>query len=106
MTEFFNTYSNYEVNKNDIYPLYVPIFVSTTKACLIKEGFLSSAAFQQTKQNLSTAALEGTTDWFFDMKGAIIAGKKLSTGSSFLTSKFNLDNIYYYAKFNNKLVKN
>lgn len=102
MTEFLNMYNNYDINKRDIYPRYTPIFLAATKVSLIKEGFLSSTAFQESKRILSLTALEGTSDWFSNMKESIIAGKKIPIGSSFFTSKFNLDNIFYYAKFNKK----
>lgn len=69
---------------------------SATKHSLLKEGFLTAAGFQETRKVLSKAAIEGRIDWLTGLKEAIIVGRQIFAGSSFLTYKYNLDKKYKF----------
>jgi hypothetical protein len=77
-------------------PQYAPIFLSTTRSSLNKDGFLSAAGFQETKRILSKSALEGTSDWLRGLKECVIVGRLIPAGSTFLNYKNYLDNIYLF----------
>lgn len=77
-------------------PYYEPSIASATSVSLTKDGFLSSAGFQETKKVLTKAALEGTTDWLRNLKESIILGRIIPAGSSFLNYKNHLDSIYKF----------
>lgn len=95
MLELFKSFKNI---KNYKIPKCEPILLSATNISLAKDGFLSSACFQETKRILAKAAIEGNKDWLRGLKESIIVGKLIPAGSSFLTYKNNLDNIFYYRK--------
>jgi hypothetical protein len=77
-------------------PSFKPILKSVTTISLNKEGFLSSAGFQETKRILTKAAVEGITDWLRGLKESLILGRLIPAGSSFLNYKNYLDNIYLF----------
>jgi DNA-directed RNA polymerase subunit beta' len=76
--------------------LYFSIFLSTTNSSLSKDGFLSTAGFQETKRVLTKATIEGTTDWLRGLKECVIIGRLIPAGSAFLNYKNYLDNIYLF----------
>jgi hypothetical protein len=88
LEDFDNFDSNFEG------PLYEPILESMTNSALRKEGFLSNAGFQQTKQILTKSALLGKIDWIDGLKESIITGRLISAGSIFFNSKAYLDTIF------------
>ncbi len=75
---------------------YEPIILSVTNSSLTKDGFLSSAGFQETKRILTKAAISSQTDWLKNLKESIILGRIIPAGSSFLNYKNFLDNIYTF----------
>jgi hypothetical protein len=77
-------------------PVYEPFLLSTTNSSLNKEGFLSSAGFQETKRILTKASLEGVTDWLRGLKECVIIGRLIPAGSTFLNYKNYLDDIYLF----------
>jgi DNA-directed RNA polymerase subunit beta' len=77
-------------------PEYIPVFLSTTRSALTKNGFLAPAGFQETRRALSKAALEGKKDWLRGLKESVIIGRLIPAGSSFLNYKNHLDNIYFF----------
>jgi hypothetical protein len=77
-------------------PKFEPILLSATNASLVKDGFLSSAGFQETKRVLTKSAIEGSTDWLRGLKECIIIGRIIPAGSTFLNYKNYLDNIYLF----------
>jgi hypothetical protein len=79
-------------------PEFEPLLLSATNASLAKDGFLSSAGFQETKRVLTKAAMEGTSDWLRGLKECIIIGRIIPAGSAFLNYKNYLDNIYLFQK--------
>jgi hypothetical protein len=81
-----------------VFPQFEPIFLSTTSASLMKEGFLAAAGFQETKRVLTKAALEGTEDWLKGLKEHVITGKLIKVGSSFLDSTFQFENLSFNQK--------
>lgn len=81
-------------------PTFEPLFLSTTNSSLTKKGFLSAAGFQETKRILTTAAIEGKTDWFQGLKECVIIGRLMPAGSAFFTYKNNLNNIYLFKRKN------
>jgi hypothetical protein len=79
-------------------PIFEPLIFSSTNSSLTKEGFLSSAGFQETKRILSKAAIEGSTDWLRGLKECIIIGRLIPAGSTFFNYKNYLDNVYLFKK--------
>jgi DNA-directed RNA polymerase subunit beta' len=77
-------------------PKFEPLLLSSTNASLSKEGFLSSAGFQETKRVLTKAAMEGSLDWLRGLKECVIIGRIIPAGSAFLNYKNYLDNIYLF----------
>ena len=77
-------------------PKFEPLLLSSTNASLTKEGFLSSAGFQETKRVLTKAAIEGSSDWLRGLKECVIIGRISPAGSAFLNYKNYLDNIYLF----------
>jgi hypothetical protein len=77
-------------------PKFEPLLLSATNASLTKDGFLSSAGFQETKRVLTKAAIEGSSDWLRGLKECIIIGRIIPAGSAFLNYKNYLDNIYLF----------
>jgi len=77
-------------------PKYEPLLLSATNSSLSKDGFLSSAGFQETKRVLTKAAIEGSSDWLRSLKECIIIGRLIPAGSTFLNYKNYLDNIYIF----------
>ena len=77
-------------------PKYAPVFLSTTRSSLNKDGFLSAAGFQETKRILAKSAIEGTSDWLRGLKECVIIGRLIPAGSAFLNYKNYLDNIYLF----------
>jgi hypothetical protein len=77
-------------------PKYEPKLLSATTSSLNKDGFLSSAGFQETRRVLTKAAIEGTSDWLRGLKECIIIGRLIPAGSSFLNYKNYLDNLYLF----------
>jgi hypothetical protein len=88
-------YKNYRKKKP---PVYEPLLLSTTNSSLNKDGFLSSAGFQETKRILTKAAIEGTSDWLRGLKESVIIGRIVPAGSAFLNYKNYLDNIHLFKK--------
>lgn len=86
-------YANLEKKKP---PVYEPLLLSTTNSSLNKDGFLSSAGFQETKRILTKAAIEGTSDWLRGLKESVIIGRIVPAGSAFLNYKNYLDNIHLF----------
>ena len=87
-----------EINTYQL-PSYEPMIASATTVSLTKDGFLSSAGFQETKKVLTKAALEGTSDWLRNLKESIILGRIIPAGSSFLNYKNHLDSVYFFKKY-------
>ena len=81
---------------NSRIPKYEPILISATVSSLNKDGFLSSAGFQETKRVLTKAAIEGSSDWLRGLKECIIVGRLIPAGSTFLNYKNYLDSIYLF----------
>ena len=77
-------------------PIYEPKLLSATTSSLSKDGFLSSAGFQETRRVLTKAAIEGTSDWLRGLKECVIIGRLIPAGSSFLNYKNYLDNLYLF----------
>lgn len=77
-------------------PKYEPLLLSATNSSLSKDGFLSSAGFQETKRVLTKAAVEGSSDWLRGLKECILLGRLIPAGSAFLNYKNYLDNIYLF----------
>jgi hypothetical protein len=77
-------------------PKFAPIFLSAINSSLNKDGFMSSAGFQETKKILSRAAIEGDVDWFRSLKESVAVGRLIPAGSAFLNYKNYLDNIYSF----------
>jgi hypothetical protein len=84
-------------NSNELKtPKFEPALLSSTNISLTKDGFLSSAGFQETKKVLTRAALEGSSDWLRGLKECIIVGRIIPAGSTFLNYKNYLDNVYLF----------
>lgn len=96
MNEIYNGLKKASNNVNYKVPKYEPILLSATNSSLNKDGFLSSAGFQETKRVLTKAAIEGSSDWLRGLKECIIIGRLIPAGSSFLNYKRYLDNIYLF----------
>lgn len=93
MFEIYNTlkaFSYYSI------PEYKPVLQSITKQSTMKSGFLASISFQNTKQLLLQASIQGTSDWFRSLKESIIVGRTLPAGVSFLNYKKTLNSIYLF----------
>jgi len=103
MTEMYKTLLQTETSFPYKIPKFEPILRSATNSSLSKDGFLSSAGFQETKRVLTKAAIEGSSDWLRGLKECIIIGRLIPAGSSFLNYKNYLDNIYL---FKNELKNN
>jgi hypothetical protein len=103
MTEIYKTLLQTETSLPYKIPKFEPILRSATNSSLSKDGFLSSAGFQETKRVLTKAAIEGSSDWLRGLKECIIIGRLIPAGSSFLNYKNYLDNIYL---FKNELKNN
>jgi hypothetical protein len=78
------------------WPTFEPKLLSATHSALNKDGFLSSAGFQETRRVLTKAAIEGNSDWLRGLKESIMVGRLVPAGTSFLNYKQNLDKIYTY----------
>lgn len=78
---------------------YAPSFVAASKYSLNKEGFLTNAGFQETKQVLIKSSLHGTKDWLKTLKAAIIAGKLSQIGTNIFNHTHYLDFIYKYKHY-------
>lgn len=79
-------------------PSFEPILLSSSSFSLSTESFLSSAGFQETRNVLMKAALEGNIDWFQGLKENIIIGRLIPAGISFLNYKEKLDHFYIFTK--------
>jgi hypothetical protein len=77
-------------------PNFEPFVFSSTNLSLTKEGFLSSAGFQETKRVLTKAAIEGTSEWLRGLKECLIIGRIIPAGTSFFNYKNFLDNLYLF----------
>jgi len=62
---------------------YKPLICGVTQIALSSDSFLSAAAFQQTTNVLTQAALRGATDPLRGMKECVIAGKLIPAGTGF-----------------------
>ena len=62
---------------------YKPLICGVTEIALASDSFLSAAAFQQTTNVLTQAALRGATDPLRGMKECVIAGKLIPAGTGF-----------------------
>jgi hypothetical protein len=98
MSEVYKAMQSMEEKRFYKTPEYAPVFLSTTRSSLDKDGFLSAAGFQETKRILSKSALEGKSDWLRGLKECIIIGRLIPAGSAFLNYKNYLDNIYLFKK--------
>jgi DNA-directed RNA polymerase subunit beta' len=85
-------------------PNYQPNLLSITNSALMKQGFLSSAGFQETRRILSTAAIEGRSDWLRGLKESVIIGRLIPAGTSFFNYRNNLD-LFYQKKLRNRGIK-
>ena len=90
ISKALNTTKNYKTLK------YEPMLISATNSSLTKDGFLSSAGFQETKRVLTRAAIEGSSDWLRGLKECIIIGRLIPAGSAFLNYKSYLDTVYLF----------
>ncbi len=77
---------------------FEPVLTSITTSSINRDGFLTAAGFQRTKQVLIRAAFEGKKDWIKGLKDCIIVGRLMPAGSAFLNYKNYLDTIYLYRK--------
>ena len=96
MNEIYQAFQNSKEGQSYKSPSYEPVLLSATNSSLSKDGFLSSAGFQETKRVLTKAAIEGSADWLRGLKECIIIGRLIPAGSSFLNYKHYLDNIYLF----------
>ena len=96
MVEIYKSLISINKGKSYCVPDYAPLFLSTTRSSLNKDGFLSAAGFQETKRILAKSALEGKSDWLRGLKESVILGRLVPAGSSFLNYKNYLDNIYLF----------
>jgi DNA-directed RNA polymerase subunit beta len=62
---------------------YKPLICGVTEIALANDSFLSAAAFQQTTNVLTQAALRGATDPLRGMRECVIAGKLIPAGTGF-----------------------
>jgi len=62
---------------------YKPLICGVTEIALFSDSFLSAAAFQQTTNVLTQAALRGATDPLRGMRECVIAGKLIPAGTGF-----------------------
>ena len=85
---------NSRLFKKVIAPIYEPKLRSATNSSLTKEGFLSSAGFQETRRVLTKAAISGSTDWLRNVKESLMSGRIIPAGSSFLNYKNYLNSLY------------
>ena len=90
ISKALNTTKNYKTLK------YEPMLISATNSSLTKDGFLSSAGFQETKRVLTKAAIEGSCDWLRGLKECIIVGRLIPAGSTFLNYKNYLDSVILF----------
>ncbi|MEI6242949.1 MAG: DNA-directed RNA polymerase subunit beta', partial [Chlamydiota bacterium] len=60
-----------------------PILLGITKASLSTESFVAAASFQETTRVLADAAVEGKTDYLFDLKANLVVGNMISAGTGF-----------------------
>ncbi|RZL51161.1 MAG: hypothetical protein EOP00_00495 [Pedobacter sp.] len=81
-----------------VLPSFEPVLLSSSSFSLSTESFLSSAGFQETRNVLIKAALEGNIDWFQGLKESIIIGRLIPAGISFLSYKEKLDHFYTFTK--------
>jgi len=86
----------FEKNLSYKTPHFEPKLLSATNSSLNKDGFLSSAGFQETRRILTKAAIEGNSDWLRGLKESIMSGKIIPAGSAFLNYKNYLDNLYFF----------
>ena len=96
INEIYDALKNKESLINYKTPKYEPILMSATNSSLSKDGFLSSAGFQETKRILAKAAVEGSSDWLRGLKECIIVGRLIPAGSSFLNYKHYLDTLFFF----------
>jgi hypothetical protein len=89
-------YKAFEMNSAYKTPKFEPKLVSATNASLAKDGFLSSAGFQETRKILTKAAIEGNSDWLRGLKESLMSGRIIPAGSAFLNYKNYLDTLYYF----------
>jgi hypothetical protein len=94
--EIYKALKETKKTKNFKTPVYEPFLLSATNSSLNKEGFLSSAGFQETKRILTKASLEGATDWLRGLKECVIIGRLIPAGSAFSNYKNYLDEIYLF----------
>ncbi len=62
---------------------YKPLLYGISKAALSSESFLAAAAFQQTTNVLTKAALRGAVDPLRGLRECVIAGKLIPAGTGF-----------------------
>eukprot|EP01040_Poterioochromonas_malhamensis_P011929 gene11929-13015_t len=94
MLELFKSFKNI---KNYKIPKCEPILLSATNISLAKDGFLSSACFQETKRILAKAAIEGNKDWLRGLKESIIVGTtKLASP---IVEKYALKSNLFYINY-------
>jgi len=58
-----------------------PVLLGITKASLGVQSWISAASFQETTKVLSTAAIEGKTDYLLGLKENVITGHAIPAGS-------------------------
>jgi len=96
ISEIYKAIKSNGINRGYKTPQYFPLFLSTTRSSLNKDGFLSAAGFQETKRILAKSAMEGTLDWLRGLKECVIIGRLIPAGSAFLNYRTYLDDIYLY----------
>jgi DNA-directed RNA polymerase subunit beta' len=81
-------------------PFFKPILVGMTKGSIINNNsFITNAGFQETKNILIKAAIEGNKDWLRGLRECLTIGRLASSGTTFLNYKNYLDTIYLFKNF-------
>ena len=71
-----------------------PVLLGITKASLGVQSWISAASFQETTKVLSTAAIQGKTDWMLGLKENVITGHLIPAG----TGQRQFDNLIVGSK--------
>ena len=59
----------------------MPVLLGITKASLGVQSWISAASFQETTKVLSTAAIQGKTDYLLGLKENVITGHPIPAGT-------------------------
>jgi hypothetical protein len=83
-------------------PFFKPTLIGMTKGSIINtNSFITNAGFQETKNILIKAAIEGSKDWLRGLRECLTVGRLASSGTSFLNYKNYLDTIYLFKNSEN-----